>query len=190
MLHLSTTAPTDPQSQPFPIIRVGATRPLVVIITCENTLGCYTHFWGGRTVPCTDPTCDACNAGCPRRWHIYLTVYSEPEQLHSLLELTAAAGENIYRYATEHGTVRACCIEATRRPKTSNGRIIIRTKMTDPARNPIPAAPDVPYLLSRLWNIPLTDITASTNGHAKTILETRATTELEELNRRIPQWQR
>jgi hypothetical protein len=110
-------------------------------------------------VPCTPPTCPACDAGVSRRWHAYVTCYDHRTQLHFLLELTAAASEPLFAYVRDHGTTRQCGIKASRIPATINGRIHLQTQLLDPTRYQIPAAPRIDAILSRLWNIPLSEIT-------------------------------
>jgi hypothetical protein len=75
-----------------------------------------------------------------------------------MLELTAAASDSIIQYGRDHGTTRGCGIKCTRIPSVANGRIHIQTTPTDPNKYPIPNEPDLSVLLSRLWNIPLSEI--------------------------------
>jgi len=158
MLDLSHEPPPDSTDRPFPIQRVLASRPLQSIVTSKKPLGCSTHWWGSRTVPCTRPDCAACAAGSYFRWHMYLTCFDHKSQLHFLLELTAAASAPITEYGRVHGTTRGCGIRCSRIPAVANGRIHIQTTPTDPTRYPIPEEPDLAKLLSRLWNIPLNEI--------------------------------
>jgi hypothetical protein len=158
MLYLSPDQPTDPIERPYPIQRVPATGSLAAAITSKQPFGCFTHFWGGRTIPCTAEACDACKAAAPSRWHCYMTAYSHPNQLHFLLELTAAAAEKIYQFTREHGTCRGCHFKANRQPQTPNGRIYLQTQMLDMDKYRLPEEPDLKLILSRLWNIPLDEI--------------------------------
>jgi len=158
MLTLSDSIPCDPNDRPFPIVRVSTNKPLLAVITTSKPLGTRTHYWGQRTVPCTPPECGACDAGVAFRWHCYATCFDHRTQLHFLLELTAAASESIIQYGRDHGTTRGCGIKCSRIPAVSNGRIHIQTTPTDPNKYPIPSEPDLAVLLSRLWNIPLSEI--------------------------------
>jgi hypothetical protein len=158
MLNLSHEPPPDSNDRPFPIQRVLPGRALQAVITTVKPLGCLTHWWGSRTVPCTEPACPACNAGSYFRWHMYLSCFDHKTQLHFLLELTASASAPITEYGRVHGTTRGCGIKCYRIPDVPNGRIHIQTTPTDPTRYPIPQQPDLAKLLSRLWNIPLDEI--------------------------------
>jgi hypothetical protein len=158
MLNLSYECPENFEGQTFTIMRVPAGKSLQGIITCSKPLGTPTHFWGGRTIPCTPPSCEACKAGSFSRYHFYTTVYDHRSQLHFLLELTAAAAEPIIQYGRDRGTTLGCGIRCNRIPEVSNGRIHIQTTMTDPQKYPIPEEPNLPAILSRLWNIPLEEI--------------------------------
>ena len=63
MPHFSSNVPVDPRGPAYPIVRTPISRPLVAIVTSPNLVGCYTHYWKGRTIPCEGPECPLCMAG-------------------------------------------------------------------------------------------------------------------------------
>lgn len=63
MPTFSSDVPRDPRGPAFPIIRTPASRPLTAIITSPNLVGCYTHYFKGRTTPCEGADCQLCLQG-------------------------------------------------------------------------------------------------------------------------------
>lgn len=63
MPTFSDNVPDDPRGPSFPIVRTPLGRPLVAIVTSPNLVGCYTHFFHGRTIPCEGSGCRLCLQG-------------------------------------------------------------------------------------------------------------------------------
>jgi len=158
MLQFDHTPPPDPNGQPLPIRRTPTTGSLVATVTSQRLLGTNTHYWGGRTVPCTHEPCDACSAGAPYRWHAYLAAYDFQRQLHFLFECTAAAADAFVKFAASHEQLRACTFRATRDSKRQNSRVMLECSVFTGDPQSLPRSPDLVGALSRLWNIPLDQI--------------------------------
>ncbi len=158
MPNWSNRPPKDPRGTALPIIRTPAGRPLVAIVTSESLLGCATHWYKGRTVPCSAPSCDACLDGFSWRWHGYVGVFNFETHKHYILELTAQACDPLVAYQDHYGTLRGCLIEATRVPKKFNGRVTIRCKPGDLEKHKLPPAPNLENSLAVLWNLPLPEV--------------------------------
>jgi len=158
MLTLDSTPPAQPDGQSLPIRRTPTAGTITATVTSRHLLGTSTHFWGGRTVPCTHDPCDACAAGAPYRWHAYLAAYDFGKQLHFLFELTASGAESFVKYAAEHETLRGCTFRAARAGKRQNSRVLIETSVFGGQPSSLPHEPDLVQILSRLWNIPITEI--------------------------------
>lgn len=60
MPTFSHNVPDDPRGPSFPIIRTPIGKPIAAIVTSLNLVGCYTHYWKGRTVPCEGSGCRLC----------------------------------------------------------------------------------------------------------------------------------
>jgi hypothetical protein len=136
------------------IVRTPTGKPLTAIITSRNLLGCNTHFFKGRTLPCETPTCEACLQGSPWRWHAYLACWNPATGEHFLFETTAAASEAFAAYRSRYGTLRGCKFRASRSTTSKTGRIKIECVPADLARTTIPEEPDLIRVLSVLWNLP------------------------------------
>jgi len=147
----SSEVPKDPRGPAFPIVRTPTAKPLIAIVTSTDLVGCFTHFFKGRTMPCEGDGCEACESGLPYRWHAYQSVLTQKDHLHCLFESTAQASENFTEFRDAHGTLRGCLFEASRLHQKPNGRIIIRTKPADLKDINLPRPPDIVKCLSILW---------------------------------------
>jgi hypothetical protein len=153
MPHWTLSPPDDHHKHSLPLIRTPATRPLTAIITTPDIIGCDTHFYGGHTVPCEAPDCTPCNEGVPSRWHGYLAVYNPHTQVHAILELTAAATEQLCTYHKQHQTLRGALIECRRWNQRPNGRVIVKAQTWSGAPSLLPDAPDVQAIMTTIWQL-------------------------------------
>lgn len=155
MVEWTNQLPSSDDRQSLPIRRTPGTKTLKAIVTSEDMIGTFTHYYRGRTSPCERPDCEACNSGMPYRYHAYVGCWDPMSNLHFILEVTAQAAEHLVKHRTQHTTLRGCEISAYRWGKRSNGRVILRcTKSVVPVTS-LPAPPDLKKCLSVLWNLPL-----------------------------------
>lgn len=150
--------PDDPRDQGLPLIRTPATGILHALVTSPSLAGTDTHFWGGHTVPCERPECDACEHGIGYRWHGYLTAFNPADQLHFIFEMTAQAAKKFAAYQKEFHTLRCCEFEAYRWHRRKNGRVIIKTKHSAYADHALPRAPDIETVMAVIWRLPLPNV--------------------------------
>ncbi len=139
-------------------MRTPAQGKLRAIVTSEDLIGCNTHFWGGHTVPCSAPECEACQHGVPYRWHAYLTALNSNKGLHFLYECTAAAAEILCAYRRKIGFLRACVFEAYRWRSAPNGRVMLRCEPGPNETVHLPPPPDLEAVLAILWQLPKANI--------------------------------
>lgn len=158
MPTFSRNVPQDPRGPAFPIMRVHATRPLVAIVTSPDLVGCFTHFFKGRTVPCELPDCEPHREGIPYRWHAYLSAYIPQTGVHFLFECTAQAANHFTDYRDNHGTLRGCLFKGTRMHGKVNGRVLIKCSPADLTSIRLPNPPDLIKCLSILWDFPADDV--------------------------------
>jgi len=142
----------------LPLIRTPAGKPLTAFITSDDLIGCDTHFWGGHTVPCDKPDCEACEAGSTYRWHAYLAAYNPDDQLHFIFECTAQAAAKFQEYRKEHVTLRGCHFQAYRWHGRRNGRVIIKFSPASLVPAALPNAPDLAKVMAVVWRLPLPNV--------------------------------
>jgi hypothetical protein len=150
--------PEDPRGPAFPILRTPAGRPLTAIITSPDLVGCFTHYFKGRTIPCEGPDCEAHQAGVPYRWHAYQSAYILSTSLHFLFECTAQAASHFTDYREAHQTLRGCEFEARRMNNRPNARILIRCRPAQLQGITLPTPPDLVKCLSILWGFSADDV--------------------------------
>ncbi len=150
--------PDDPRGQGLPLVRTPAARSLVAVVTSESLIGTDTHFWGGHTVPCERPDCDACHNGIAYRWHGYLSAYNPIDQLHFIFEMTANAASVFTEYQLTNKTLRCCRFEAYRWRRLKNGRVIIKCEHSNHPSHALPKAPDLQKVMAIIWRLPIPNV--------------------------------
>lgn len=158
MIHYSNTPPKDPRGYGLPLIRTPANGKLTLAITTDDLIGCPTHWYGGRTVPCDADYCQPCNEGYPWRWHAYIAGLLPQNRRHVICEFTAQAAEVIANYRKTHTTLRNAILTAQRHRNRHNGRVLVTLTPGDPQHLNLPAAPDIAKALALIWNIQLPDL--------------------------------
>lgn len=150
-----TNAPPEPDGErALQLKRAPATGSLKAAITCQDLIGCNTHFYGGHTVPCEAPDCEACGKGIPWRWHGYVSAIQSQTRQHFLYEFTAQAGDVLREYFELHKTLRGCVFVAERMHHRPNGRVILQVKPGDLAGMNLPESPDLEACLRIIWHLP------------------------------------
>lgn len=157
-INWTTHIPEDPRGQSFPLKRTPPNGKLVAAITSENLIGTDTHFYGGHTIPCERPECEACKVNMPFRFHAYVSALEAKTHLHFLFEFTKQAAQTFKQYFKAHGTLRGCLFEATRLHARVNGRVILFCKPLDQQKFPLPDPPNIAACMAIIWNIPIDQI--------------------------------
>lgn len=158
MLTFSHDLPNDPRGPSLDLKRCPVGRAMTAIVTSVDLVGCPTHFYGGRTVPCTGDDCPAHKDGVPWRWHTYLSAYAVNAKVHFLFESTRRASESFIQYREAYGSLRGCQFRAWRATMTPNSRVYVETKPADLEQLQLPQPPNLLQVLSIIWNVPLTDM--------------------------------
>jgi hypothetical protein len=158
MPNFSNTPPVPTRGYGLPIRRTPTSGRLVAIVTSHDLVGCDTHFFGGHTVPCEKPDCEACTKGVPFRWHAYCGALDHETHLHFIFEMTGHAAEALVEYRDAHSGLRGCLFEAQRLNRRANGRVIIRTKPQPIEHIRLPQPPDLERCLSIIWDLPAPEV--------------------------------
>jgi len=159
--------------------RTPTDHPLRAVITSDQFYVCWTHFWGGRTVPCERPNCEACDKLSPARAHVYLSAYTIETNEHFIFECTTAAAEPFQAWIQTYGTLRGCLFQANRPKRRRNAPVQILTKPADQTKITLPKPPDIPLAMATIWQIPGAAVQSSPAGPEAQ----RLTTDAQELDR-------
>lgn len=154
MIPWTNRVPDTPEKFSFTLHRTPADRPLRGIVIQEDLLGCNTHFWTKRTVPCTDKGCPACAAAMPSRWHAYVAAIDPANHVIFLFEATAKAALAFEQYRDTYKTLRGCHFSASRPKRQKNAAVQIMTKPADLNRFTLPPPIDLKKALSVIWQLP------------------------------------
>jgi len=154
MLQFHSQPPIEPTRYAMALLRTPPKGSIQLLVTSDNLLGCWTHFYAGRTVPCTGPACEACLAGASSRWHGYLSAIQGKTREHVLFELTALAAESFAAYRMKHQTLRGCHVTASRVNARPNARVHLVLKPHDLSGVDLPPAANLTAVLCHLWGIP------------------------------------
>ena len=165
MPQWTNTPPASDSGPALRIVRTPTTAPLSGAITSPDLVGCPTHYYQHRTIPCEPPNCPACAEGIGWRWHGWVATVLPQSQEHVLFEFTATASEYFRRFRDTYGTLRGCIFVASRINNRPNARVTIRTKQHDPSKIQLPEAPDICKALAHIWGIP--PMQATTDGIQK-----------------------
>ena len=157
MLNFSQQPPLESTRYALRMLRTPTKKKLHLISTADMLVGCFTHFFGGRTVPCTSPDCEACAASASSRWHGYLSALDPETGEHLLFECTASAAASFAAYRTRHETLRGCEFVADRVSARPNARLRLKMKPADLAHVTLPAAANVTAALCHIWGVPITE---------------------------------
>jgi len=157
----SKDVPSHTRGPAFPLKRTPTGKGIIAIVTSDDLVGCDTHWWGGHTVPCEGPECDACKNGIPFRWHGYLTALDTSTHLHFIFEMTAQAADSFKDFRKAHGSLRGCLFEAKRLRSAHNSRVCIRCKPADLREQHLPQPPEITKCMAIIWNLPDTDVQVS-----------------------------
>lgn len=159
MPQFSREPPIDPRGRSLELKRCPPGAVLHGIITCDDVVGCPTHFWGGRTVPHESEDCEPCLAGIAWLWHGYVSAFQPQLRLHYLFEMTARCVEPLTEYRQKNPSLRGCSFLAQRPSGKPNGRVYLKTKTLDLGSITLPDAPDLTKVLAMIWNLPTPSIT-------------------------------
>ena len=159
MLTFDNRPPADDSGPGYRLIRTPPAHPLIAHVLSDNLIGCRTHYYNNRTVPCETPECEACASKIGWRWHGYLAILIDATRETAIFECTARASTAFADYYQLHRTTRGCHFKAVRLHQRTNGRVVIQCQPADPAKINLPAAPDLPTHLSHIWNIAPNQVT-------------------------------
>jgi hypothetical protein len=166
--------PSQPEQPGFTLRRTPPDRPLRAVVTCNDLNVCLTHFWGGRTMPCEKPQCDACNAMSPKRAHVYLSAYDLTNREHFIFECTAPAAEPFRDWKRDFTTLRGCLFQASRPKRRRNAQVEILTKPCDLTKITLPLPPDVALAMAVIWRLPQTACSSRALNSIEAAIDTDA----------------
>lgn len=92
----------------FPIIRPRNRKPISFTVATSSLRGCYTHWYGGKTVACCQPAmCDPCEKNVKRVWQGHLLGYRHEDDQLCMIVFTLPVKEFFKGHARDDGGIFA-----------------------------------------------------------------------------------
>jgi hypothetical protein len=135
----------------YDIVRTPPKGSIKGIILARELTGATTHYWHGRTLPCSGPNCPACQENTPARWYGYVPLMSKATNRIVIFELTSSATPAVDTFLGTYKTLRGARLEAFRIPQRSNGRVVIELQPPADPDEDLPNSPDIEGPLLAMW---------------------------------------
>lgn len=146
--------PPTPTNLPYlPLVRVPPGKPLSGLLTSQSVLGVWTHFLGGRTLPCMSSDCKGCEAQMPKRWEGYISLITPSPSKHILVALTPGAALGISDTAPDPLQLRGNLVIFERGGKRLNSRLRARVERVDFYQKMLPPEPNLKEHLVHIWGL-------------------------------------
>jgi len=152
-LPWSSTPPKSQLAEYWDIRRAPAKGDIRGFILSDQVTGLPTHFWGGRTRPCSGELCEACRANNAATWKGYVAVTDDTFTAKWLFELNARVADFLRKKRSELRTLRGSRLMLRRNNGRMNGTIICGFEASCIAASMLPDAPNVEQKLCRIWEV-------------------------------------
>lgn len=135
----------------YDILRCRQGKVVKGIMLAGDVCGAYTHWYGGRTLPCNGLSCPACKMNVEVRWHGYLPLYNTSTRNIVIAEITTAAVEPIDRWFREKRSLRGAFISIMRGAERVNSPLKSRVEEGPLPAEALPNPPHVREILEKMW---------------------------------------
>ena len=144
-----------PPDRPKPTLELRRLKTGRLLATClsDRPVGCFLHFWRGRTRPHLTNNCEACAAGHEPVWKGYVALWDEPTRSAWIQEFTPGAYDGLQEGIELFGTLRGHPITFERTRNASNAPMRTRVHGTCIPENRMPPTPQVTDVLTRIWDL-------------------------------------
>lgn len=167
----SSSPPPEATCPHLPIMRTPQKGKLDFLILSEAMIGCYTHFFGGQTIPCAATGCPACEQNSGRRWKVWLHALLTAERTTIIFETTPRAAEPLQRIMDDGRSLRGCQVIATRVDNRQNAQMHLRVTEVTRGKYILPPSVDVRVALRNIWKIDSTTRFRNDEGYEHRVSE-------------------
>lgn len=137
----------------FPVVRAPQKGSDIYTLLSDEVIGCWTHFFRGRTQPCLGDLCTICSPEVRRTWHGWLLGYDPSRRQTYIVELPAGPAMALTKWREERGSLRGCSIELRRKNGKVNGPVQVGTAGPKIDLSLLPPCLDLKPMLLRMWQI-------------------------------------
>lgn len=135
------------------LVRCPAKGGNSAIILTDQAYWIDTHYWRGKTQPCTGPVCPGCRANAPIRELGYIAIMHPRDHVIKILQITHQAWHAMQSYLVIARTMRGATITQIRPDGRKNGRVKTTVSATKITIENLPEAPDVRSIMEQIWEI-------------------------------------
>lgn len=137
------------------------------IVLSHRLVGTHTHYYGGRTRPCTGENCTVCEKGHQPRWKGYLACTDKLLQKRLIIEIPARACSTIDEWFCQRRTLRGSIVGLKRIGDKANSRVLATMMDGLVTKETLPEAPNVQKILLRMWEVQEFQATMPTVGELR-----------------------
>jgi len=158
----------DPRSEdvPYlPVVTVGAKFRGRGVITCAEFYEPYTHYVGGRTLPCLTPICQACLMERPSRYEGFVSVVWIANRKHEIVRITKPAMIQLKLALSGSGSPRGRILQLERKGDKKTGRLACGVEPEQIEVSRLPQAPNLEAHLARIWRVDGMEVTSDERAY-------------------------
>jgi hypothetical protein len=98
--------PSSDEMYCFPIRRPRHRHPISFTVCTEELRGCWTHWYGGKTVACAQPMlCDPCEVNVKRTWAGHVLAYQHGDDQLIMVVFTLPVKEFFQGHMDKYGNI-------------------------------------------------------------------------------------
>lgn len=135
------------------ITRVKQASQLKAVFLSTDYVGVWTHYNGSRTIPCRQPTCEGCDNGWRREWHLYAPFWDHNNGAIGMLELTARAAEPVRDHVGQGKSLRGWQFRAYRIGAKINAPVEVELFTDVSEKYKLPDPPNIIECLLKTWRL-------------------------------------
>lgn len=122
-MHFTNEAPTE-VSPAWPIKVCKGKMPMRFIILCPSYVGVKVHWYGGRSISCSDDLlCVACLQGVRADWKGYVAARSTENTNVAIVTLTSAVALQLHALKREKSGMTGLIVTLNRTPEKDTGML-------------------------------------------------------------------
>ncbi len=153
----------------LPVITLGKKQRGRCVITSEEPYEVDVHWLGGRTLPCLESGCGACEAQRPKKYEAYLGVVWSTSRKHEILRLTKAAMFQLKSGLSGRDSIRGSVLAVERKGDRPNGRVIVTVEPLQVEIARLPQSPDLEAHLARIWRVDGIEVTKDERAYVTSL---------------------
>jgi hypothetical protein len=154
-MGINTTC-LDPGDDHLPyvqIVTLKASQKGRMVVTCNQPYEVYTHYIGGRTLPCMGEDCAACAEHRPKKYEGFVSGVWAGSKRHEILRLTIAGMMQAKTAIPKLESWRGFVFDIERKGTRNNGRVVIHVQPQALESTRLPAGLELEDHLLRVWRI-------------------------------------